>query len=96
MPSKRPTLPTPKFGATVTNLVASECNPTRTGYFVRSGSRTGRMNTGPWWEITDGRGKFWQVDPVTGRHVHLFGDGPHLIVDRSTEMPMPPADRSTT
>lgn len=90
--ARQPSLPTPKFGATVTNLVASKDNPHRTGYFVRAGHATGRMNPGPWWEITDGRGAFWQLNPTIGRHADILGDQPHLVVDRVTELPQPPTE----
>jgi hypothetical protein len=81
-------IPTPKFGATVTNHYASPENPHRTGYFVRAGRNTGRMNSGPWWEITDGRGGFWQLGP-DDRRLMQPEDFPHLTVDRSTELPTP-------
>lgn len=54
----------PKFGEVVVNPVASKDNPRRRGLFVRAGRRTGRvMNPGPWWELTDGEGDFWQISP---------------------------------
>lgn len=54
-----------KFGDLVENGWASEANPTRTGYFVREFRRPhGRMNAGLTWEITDGKGKFWELSPV--------------------------------
>ncbi len=86
--SERKCISAPRFGARVTNLIAGETNPTRVGYFVRAGRNTGRMNHGPWWECTDGRGKFWRLDPVLGRLPAHLPD-PHLIVDRSTELPFP-------
>ena len=54
---------TPRFGQKVTNSVASESNPHRTGTFVRVVHVTGRMNRGTWWELTDERGVFWQAKP---------------------------------
>lgn len=55
---------TPAFGQWVENRLASESNPTRRGMFVRAGHTAhGRMNPGPWWEITDGRGEFWRTRP---------------------------------
>lgn len=72
---------TPRFGALVTNHIAPERNPQRTGYFVRSGRRTGRLNPGLWWEMTDGRGNFWQLHP---KEKHFIG---RLTVDYSTELP---------
>lgn len=52
------------FGDVVVNGWASEDNPTRTGYFVRSFTRTGKMNPGLTWEVTDGKGKFWTFKPA--------------------------------
>lgn len=78
-------IPTPMFGATVTNHYASEINPHRVGYFVRATRVTGRLNPGVWWQITDGRGDFWEVSPDARRLQHE-DDFPHLTVDRSTEI----------
>ncbi len=90
---RRRSIPTPKFGATVTNHFASEDNPTRVGIFVRSGRRNGRMNPGVWWELTDGRGKFWQVSP-DAHHLLRQEDFPHLTVDRTTETPAVDSERA--
>lgn len=68
---------TPRFGDLVTNLMASPENPTRTGRFVKAGRRTGRMNPGPWWELTDGRGNFWQVKPANCE----VAPGPQWVAD---------------
>ena len=51
----------PKFGDAVENGWASEANPTRVGLFVREGFRTGKMNRGRYFEVTDGNGKFWEL-----------------------------------
>lgn len=55
--------PKPKFGDVVENGSASEENPTRRGFFVREFKRSGRMNAGLTWEITDGKGMFWEFKP---------------------------------
>jgi hypothetical protein len=60
-------LPRPRFGDIIENGWASEGNPTRTGLFVREGVRTGRLNRGRYWQVTDGKGKFWELAP-TGEH----------------------------
>lgn len=54
-------LPTPRFGDIVENAWASIDNPTRVGLFVREIRRTGRLNRGRFFEVTDGHGRFWQV-----------------------------------
>jgi len=54
----------PSFGDVVENGYASEDNPTRRGFFVRAFKRTGRMNPGLTWEITDKLGKFWEIQPA--------------------------------
>ena len=55
---------TPKFGERVVNVYASPENPRKVGLFVRSGRTPhGRMNAGPWWELTDGHGDFWRTVP---------------------------------
>lgn len=57
--------PKPSFGDLVENGWASENNPTRRGFFVREYVRTGKLNAGRTWEITDRRGKFWTIEPWT-------------------------------
>ena len=54
----------PKFGEWVRCTYASESNPHRRGMFVRVIRRTGRvMNPGTWWELTNGKGDFWETTP---------------------------------
>ena len=53
-------LPEPKFGDWLRGIYASESNPTRDGMYVRTINRTGRVNAGKFYELTDGKGKFWQ------------------------------------
>lgn len=60
----------PKFGDTIVNDVASDENPHKTGIFVRAIRRTGRLNPGVWWQITDGRGSFWESPPAICRVVN--------------------------
>lgn len=53
-----------QFGQMVVNTMASMSNPQRAGRFVKVVRRRhGLMNSGTWWELTDGRGHFWQVRP---------------------------------
>ena len=54
----------PRFGDRFVNTVASLDNPRRTATFVRIVRRTGRLNRGTWWEMTDGQGDFWLSNPV--------------------------------
>lgn len=50
-----------RFGDLVENGRASLDNPRRCGFFVRKGSTPhGRINPGPWIELTDGKGDFWR------------------------------------
>jgi hypothetical protein len=51
----------PKFGDLMRNPWASEGNPKRDGYFVRSKRTTGRFNPGLWYEFTDRNGEFWET-----------------------------------
>ena len=61
---------TPCFAARVENLVTSPKNPHRFGLFVKTiRIPHGRMNAGLWWELTDGKGDFWQTDPANLRVV---------------------------
>lgn len=57
----------PKFGDWMRGIYASERNPYRDGMYVRTIRRSGRCNPGTYFELTDGRGNFWQYprDSVT-------------------------------
>jgi hypothetical protein len=60
-PGERGNTRTPKFGEWLRGVWASASNPTRDGMYVRTIRRTGRAtNPGTWYELTDGKGKFWQ------------------------------------
>lgn len=54
----------PQFGDAIVNQLASMSNPRRTGYFVRSGVRTGKLNPGKYFELTDGKGDFWTIPAI--------------------------------
>jgi hypothetical protein len=58
----------PRFGDRVVNTSASDRNPIKRGIFVRVvregyRNRYGITHSTTWYEITDGNGKFWKVDP---------------------------------
>ena len=50
-----------RFGDIIENEWASPENPIRKGYLVRIGKRTGRLNPGMYYQMTDGYGKFWEI-----------------------------------
>ena len=50
-----------KFGDIVINHWASENNPIREVFVVGKKHRSGRVNPGPYLEVTDGKGKFWEI-----------------------------------
>lgn len=50
----------PKFGDLLENGWAGEGNPRRIGIFVRTLIRTGRLNPGRYFVMTDGKGDFWE------------------------------------
>ena len=50
----------PKFGDWMRGIWASVSNPQRDGMYVRTVLRTGRMNPGTFYELTNGNGEFWQ------------------------------------
>lgn len=50
----------PRFCDWLMGVYASPDNPHRSGMYVRTIKRTGRvMNPGVWYELTDGKGDFW-------------------------------------
>lgn len=49
----------PVFGERLRGIYASIDNPQRDGFYVRTVRRTGFMNPGKFYEITDGKGHFW-------------------------------------
>ena len=50
-----------RFGDKWVNPAASDDNPNKVGYFVRTGNRYGKINPGKFYEFTDKHGGFWQV-----------------------------------
>ena len=60
-PGERGNTRAPKFGEWLRGVWATARNPHRDGMYVRTIRRTGRAtNPGTWYELTDGKGKFWQ------------------------------------
>lgn len=53
-------LPEPQFGDWLRGIYASESNPQRDGMYVRTILRSGSVNPGKHYELTDGKGGFWQ------------------------------------
>lgn len=50
----------PEFGERLRGIYAGEGNPHREGFYVRTVRRTGRLNPGKFYELTDKKGHFWQ------------------------------------
>lgn len=56
----------PIFGVTkLRNPYVSETNPQRDGVYVETIRRTGRLNPGTYYRLTDGNGKFWEIPAKT-------------------------------
>lgn len=45
------------------NIWVADDNPYQIGIFVRSFTRKGRCNSGKHYELTDGKGHFWEIQP---------------------------------
>jgi len=69
----------PVFGDLMRGVHASADNPQRDGYYVRTICRTGRLNPGKFYELTDKRGRFWRY-PSKGV-VFVDGSGPTVGSD---------------
>ncbi|WP_202926137.1 hypothetical protein [Photorhabdus laumondii] len=52
----------PAFGDHMRNPWASKNNPHRDGYFVKARRATGKFNPGLWYQMTDKKGKFWEIN----------------------------------
>lgn len=52
----------PSFGQWFKNVWASDDNPLRFGAYVRTIVRRGRFNPGTYYELTDTKGKFWEIE----------------------------------
>jgi hypothetical protein len=52
----------PVFGEQIMGVWAGESNPQRVGKYVETRRRTGRLNPGVWYRLTDGRGSFWEYE----------------------------------
>jgi len=50
----------PKFGEWMRGIYAAPDNPIRDGLYVRTKVCRGRLNPGTYYQLTDGRGKFWE------------------------------------
>jgi hypothetical protein len=50
----------PVFGEWLRGIWAGDKNPHRDGQYVRTIRRTGRFNPGTFYELTNGRGAFWE------------------------------------
>lgn len=59
---ERGDLRVPIFGEQIMGIWASETNPQRVGRYVETIRRTGRLNPGVWYRLTDGRGRFWMYE----------------------------------
>lgn len=55
----------PEFGERLRGVYASKDNPIRDGYYVKTVVRTGRLNPGTFYQLTDKKGKFWSY-PAAG------------------------------
>lgn len=62
----------PKFGQRVRAIYASESNPHRIGLFVEVIRRTGKMNRGTFYRMTDGKGDFWEMPVESCEILHEF------------------------
>lgn len=82
----------PAFGATVVSQFASVDNPHKTGLFVRVIRRRGRMNGGTWWQITDGRGDFWELRPDMCEVVPGYPEVLRALAGEAGAPDTPPAD----
>jgi hypothetical protein len=52
----------PKFGEKIRGIWAGDDNPIRDGMYVETIRRTGRVNRGIWYRLTNGKGKFWEFE----------------------------------
>jgi hypothetical protein len=78
----------PSFGDWFTGIHASYDNPHRHGMYVRTIRRTGRMNRGTHYELTDGYGSFYEY-PVAS--VVPRSDPPVAEVATADAVPVPGA-----
>ena len=49
----------PKIGDRIEGIYASDSNPEKFGTFVEVIRRTGKLNNGTFYRVTDGKGAFW-------------------------------------
>ena len=104
-PGERGNTRVPRFGDRMRGVWASKTNPLRDGVFVRTLCQTGNVNNGIWYELTDGKGKFWQYEakntvfltPTCSAAHHCYcGAGaatPHVIGDQGCIRGVVPSPR---
>jgi hypothetical protein len=64
------------FGDIVENGWASADNPQRRGFVIRTGQKFGRINPGPFVELTNGKGDFWRLSIGKGNKLKKVGRCP--------------------
>lgn len=52
----------PVFGEWMRGIYAGIKNPLRDGMYVETIRRSGRVNHGTWYRLTDGKGNFWEYE----------------------------------
>jgi hypothetical protein len=62
-----------KFLDVVENGYAGDSNPRRIGIYIRTGRRSGRMNPGKYYVLTDGKGNFWEM-PADSEKLRITGN----------------------
>ena len=82
-----------KFGDLIENGYASKDNPQRVMIFVRRGFRPGRLNHGPYVELTNGRGSMATFSTQAGHRLRKVGV---WSVDRSNEPTSPAVSMNQT
>lgn len=71
-----------KFGDIVENGWASEDNPTRKGVVVKRGVTKGRLNPGPFVQLTDMKGEFWECGAGKDHKLSVVGS---VLPDKALE-----------
>lgn len=65
----------PKFLDIIENGWASESNPRKYGYYLKTIHRSGRLNPGKYFTLTNGKGDFWETNASSKmKIVGSFGD----------------------
>lgn len=79
----------PKFGDRLRGIYAGESNPQRDGIYVETIRRTGNMNRGTFYRLTDGKGHFWTYPATSTAFLDDLPSQGAAVAESPAGLPVP-------